>query len=142
MGRTLLDCGFGLCHLGSEDQLARTLSLNTSYVSNYSSPLHFLYFLVSVCVHTCVCAHVCVHAKLLQWCPTLWDPMYCSLPGSFGHRILQARILECVAMPSPGDLPYPGIKPVSLVSPAFAGGFFINSATWKAHGCVFFLKFL
>ena len=29
------------------------------------------------------------------------------------HRILQARILEWVAFPSPGDLPHPGIKPRS-----------------------------
>ena len=29
------------------------------------------------------------------------------------HRILQARILEWVAFPSPGDLPNPGIKPKS-----------------------------
>ena len=30
--------------------------------------------------------------------------------------------------PSPGDLPNPGIKPVSLTSPALAGGFFTTSA--------------
>ena len=39
-------------------------------------------------------------AKLLQSCPTLWDPTDCSLPGSSVHGILQARVLECVAMPS------------------------------------------
>ena len=42
--------------------------------------------------------HVCVHAKPLQWCLTLWDPMDCSLPGSSVHGILQAKILEWVAM--------------------------------------------
>ena len=31
--------------------------------------------------------------------------MDCSLPGSFVHGILQARILEWIAIPSPGDLP-------------------------------------
>ena len=40
------------------------------------------------------------HAKSLQSCPTLCDPMDCSLPGSSVHGILQARILEWVAMPS------------------------------------------
>ena len=35
-----------------------------------------------------------------QSCPTLCNPMDCSLPGSSVHRILQARILEWVAMPS------------------------------------------
>ena len=39
--------------------------------------------------------------------------MDCSPPGSSIHGILQARILEWVAIPSPGDLPDPGIKPGS-----------------------------
>ena len=34
-----------------------------------------------------------------QSCSTLCDPMDCSPPGSSVHRISQARILECVAMP-------------------------------------------
>ena len=34
--------------------------------------------------------------------------------------------------PSPGDLPDPGIKPASLMSPVLAGGFFTTSATWEA----------
>ena len=34
-----------------------------------------------------------------QLCLTLCDPMDCSLPGSSVHEILQARILEWVAMP-------------------------------------------
>ena len=38
--------------------------------------------------------------KLLQLCPALCDPMNCSLPGSSVHGILQARILEWVAIPS------------------------------------------
>ena len=33
-----------------------------------------------------------------QSCPTLWDPMDCSLPSSFVHGILQARILKWVAI--------------------------------------------
>ena len=36
--------------------------------------------------------------------------------------------------PPPGDLPNPGIEPVSLTSPALAGGFF---TTWEAAGNVF-----
>ena len=35
--------------------------------------------------------------------------------------------------PSPGDLPDPGIEPVSLISPALAGGFFTTSTTWEAQ---------
>ena len=48
------------------------------------------------------------------------DPMDCGPPGSSVHGILQARILEWVACPPPGDLPDPGTEPVSLVSPALA----------------------
>ena len=37
--------------------------------------------------------------KFTQSCPSLWDPMDCSLPGSSVHWILRARILEWVAIP-------------------------------------------
>ena len=56
---------------------------------------------------------MCVRAKLLQSRPILFDPIDCSLPGSSVNGILQAGILEWAAMPSPGDLPDPGIEPVS-----------------------------
>ena len=42
----------------------------------------------------------CTHAQLLQLCSTLCDPMDCSLSGHLVHGILQARILQWVAMPS------------------------------------------
>ena len=44
--------------------------------------------------------HVYVSAKLLLLCPTLSIPVDCSLPGSSVQRILQAGMLEWVAMPS------------------------------------------
>ena len=52
-------------------------------------------------------------AKSLQSCPTLCDPIDGSPPGSSVPEILQARILEWVAMPPSRDLPNPGIKPRS-----------------------------
>ena len=48
-----------------------------------------------------------------QSCLTLCDTMDCSLPGFSVHGIFQARILEWVAFPSPGDLLNPGIEPVN-----------------------------
>ena len=42
----------------------------------------------------------CVHAKSLQSCSTLWNPMDHSLPGCSVHGVPQARILEWVAMSS------------------------------------------
>ena len=35
--------------------------------------------------------------------------------------------------PTPGDLPGPGIEPVSLSSHAWVGGFFTTSTTWEAQ---------
>ena len=45
---------------------------------------------------------------LIQSCPPACDPVDCSPPGSSVHGILQARTLEWVAIPPPGDLPNPG----------------------------------
>ena len=39
-------------------------------------------------------------SEVVQSCPTLCDPMDCSLPRSLAHGLLQARILEWVATPS------------------------------------------
>ena len=39
-----------------------------------------------------------VYLKVTQSCLTLCDPMDCSLPGSSVHGILQARVLEWVAI--------------------------------------------
>ena len=121
---------------------------------------------------------VLVRAQSLRSCLILRDPMDCSPPDSCVHGILQARILEWVAIsfsdawkwrlsrvrllaipwtaayqaplsmgfsrqgywsgcpfPSPGDLPNPGIEPVSLMSPALAGDFFTSSTTWEALIC-------
>ena len=40
----------------------------------------------------------CVQCLVAQSCPTLCDPVDCSPPGSSDNGILQARILEWVAM--------------------------------------------
>ena len=53
-----------------------------------------------------------VKVKVAQLCPTLCDSM------DLVHGILQARILQWVAFPSPVDLPNPGIEPRSPTSQA------------------------
>ena len=77
------------------------------------------------------CLWVC--AKSFQSCPTLCDPMDCSPPGSSVRGILQARTLEWVAVPHPGDLPHPAIELESLTSPALAGGLLTSHTTWEAR---------
>ena len=74
---------------------------------------------------------MCLHAKLLQSCPTLCDPIDCSLPGSSVLGTLQARVLEWVALPF-SRVSNLGIEPESLMSSAFSGRFFTTSTTWEA----------
>ena len=67
--------------------------------------------------------------------------MDCSLPESSAPGILQERILEWVAMPSPGDLPNPRIEPMLPVSPGLADGFFTLESPGKpkylyVHACM------
>ena len=53
----------------------------------------------------------CSSSIFAQLCPTLCDPVDRSLPGSSVHGISQPWSM--LPFPSPGDLPYPGIKPES-----------------------------
>ena len=73
---------------------------------------------------------VCVTAKLFQSGPALCKPLDCSLPGSSVHGILQARILEWVAIPFSRGSSQPGAR--TSVS-CIAGGFFTVWATREAH---------
>ena len=52
-------------------------------------------------------------AKSLQSCPTLCDPMDCSLPGSSVHGFSRQWYWSGSPFPSPADLPNPGIEPGS-----------------------------
>ena len=73
-------------------------------------------------------------AKSLQYFLTLCDPIDSSLPSFSVHGILQARILEWVAISySRGSSWSRGqIKPPSLLSPELSGVFFTPSAAWEA----------
>ena len=52
--------------------------------------------------------------SVAQSCPTVCNPMDCSLPGSSIHEIFQAReYWSGLPFPSPGDLPDPGVEPGS-----------------------------
>ena len=56
------------------------------YLKNLPSPFCFYY--------VWICSYMLCYAKSLQSCPTLSDPMDCSLTGSSVHGIFQARVLE------------------------------------------------
>ena len=65
-----------------------------------------------------------------QSCLTLYDPMDCSLPGSSVHGVLQARILEWVAIPFSRGSSWPRDR--TWVS-CTASRVFTNWATKEAH---------
>ena len=74
----------------------------------------------------------CMHAKFLQSCPTLWDPMDCSPPGSSVLGILHARLLEWVAMLSSRVYSRPrGRTHVSCIS-SIAEGLFNTESLGKS----------
>ena len=73
-----------------------------------------------------------MHAKLLQSCLTLCDPMVCSLTGSSVLGFSRQEYWSGLPCPPPGDLPNPGIEPASLTSRAVTSGFFTTSSTWEA----------
>ena len=76
---------------------------------------------------------MCV-SSVTQLSSTLSDPMDYSLPDSSVHGILQARILEWVAIRLSRDLPDPGMEPTNLMSPVLVGGFFTTRATYVCSG--------
>ena len=69
------------------------------------------------------------HISCVQLFVTLWT-LACQAPLSVGFP--RQEFWSGMPFPHPGDLPNPGIKPVSPMSPALAGGFFITSTTWEA----------
>ena len=76
---------------------------------------------------------VCVYThSVTQSCPTLRNPMDCSLARLFCPWNFLGKNTEvgCHFL-SPGDLPNPGIAPTSLESPAWAGGFFTTEPPGK-----------
>ena len=69
------------------------------------------------CLHLTLCVYILSRVRLFA---TPWT-VACQAPL---HGILQARILNGLPFPTPGDLPDPGIEPMCLVSPELAGRFF------------------
>ena len=83
----------------------------------------------SVLLTRCCCwvAHLCL---------TLCDPMDCSLPGSAVHGLPRQEYWSGLPFPPPGDLPDPGIEPMSS---ALAGGFVTTEQSpFKATECFCF----
>ena len=87
----------------------KTFSLTSFPYWNLGNSTTHLTYIVT-CIMVTPLYNACMHAQSFQSCPALCDPMVCSLPGSSIHKILQARILEWLPCPSPGNLLYPESK--------------------------------
>ena len=74
--------------------------------------------------------------SVFKLCPTLSDPMDCSLPGSSVHEIVQATILEWVAIPFFRGSSQPRIEPASLASHGVACKFFITEPPEPSNLCI------
>ena len=76
--------------------------------------------------------NLCVRDRLLRSRLTLCDTMDHSPPGYSVYRMLKARILEWVAMPSSKVSCQPRDRHIK--SPALVGRFFTTSTTWDSPG--------
>ena len=89
---------------------------------------------VLTCV-SCVCACLLSHFRHVQLFTSPWIIAH-QAPLSMGFS--RQEYWSGLPWPPPGDLPDPGIEPISLKSPALAGGFFITNTTWEAP--LFFME--
>ena len=72
-------------------------------------------------------ARVLSHFSRVRLFATLWN-VTCQALLSMGFS--RQEYWSGLPFPPPGDLPDLGIEPMSLISPALAGGFFTTSTTW------------
>ena len=73
-----------------------------------------------------------MHAKLVQSCLALCDPVDCTaFQAPLSVEFSRQEYWSGLPCPPPGDLPDSGIKPLSSVSSAMAGVFFTTSAIWE-----------
>ena len=75
-------------------------------------------------MYSCACMLSHVRLFATPWTVAPQTPLSMGFP--------RQEIWSELPFPAPKTLPDPGIKPVSLVSPALAGRFFSTSANWKA----------
>ena len=76
-------------------------------------------------LYTCVCMPV-------QSWPPLCCPMVCSCLAPPSMEFSRQEYWSGLPLPTPGDLPDPGMKPTTLASPTLTKGVFTTDVTWEA----------
>ena len=119
---TILDNLVPLIYLIASDYQLLINNLQNKQLPTSTLSYSSMDFLVLSIIKIQLLKDSCMHAKSLQLCLTLCNPVDCILPGSSVHGILQARILQWGAMPFTRDLPNPGTE---SRSPAVQVNFFL-----------------
>ena len=107
-------------------------------IAIYTLILYHIFLIIQQFIQSQLCTTLLFQmsvaaCSVMQSCQTLCDSMCCSPPGFPVHEIFLARILEWVVISYSGDLPDPGIKPASTVSPAVTGRLFTTEPPGKSH---------
>ena len=112
--------------------------ITVTYKYLYSTLKQMLRFIRHDTCHQSTCIsvkkiqlHYCI-SWLAQSCPILCDPMGWSLPGLSVHGILQARILECVAISSPRASSWPRDETCFSCVSCIGRSILFHWATWEA----------
>ena len=110
------------------------------FTHNYSSVNYIMLCITSLVFVSLIIGslYLLIESEVAHLCPTLCNPVDCSLPGSSLHGILQARILEWVAIPVSRGSSQPRDR--TWVS-HIAGRCFNLSATREAYLPITFLQF-
>ena len=87
--------------------------------------LYTLFIVLLSCMCACMLSHFSHVLRVTLWTAARQAP----LSTGFSRQ----EYWSALPCPPLGDLPDPGIEPVSLASLALAGGFFTTSTTWEAH---------
>ena len=82
-----------------------------------------------MCIHVPVCACVLSHVQAFV------TPWTIACQASLSMNFPRQEYWSGLPFPAPGDLPEPGVKPMSLVSRALAGSFFTSWATGDTNIC-------
>ena len=94
-----------MCHCSKRCQISCLISLSSLVVYTVDLPPRFVGPLTAAIL---LALDWGVKVKVVQLCPALWDPKDHSLSSSSVHGILQARILEWIAIPFSRESSRPG----------------------------------
>ena len=87
-------------------------------------------------------ADICSGAGLVaRSCPTRMTPWIVVHQAPLSMGFLRQEYWRGMPFPTAGDLPNPGIEPISFVSPAFVGRLY-TSTTWEAPASLLLLLLL